>query len=114
MVTKRVLMDNSVYIFAKMVLSFNGEDILVKAAKDSITVTTPSVRSGLRALISVDKHHRLLVKISMLNTNLAVLGWTVYAQIGMLNLAVLGLKGRRGFLRSLLFFGRIGRMFGAV
>lgn len=114
MVTKRVLIDSSMYIFANIVLSLNGEDILVKAAKDSITVATPSVRSGLRALISIDRHHRLLEKISVLNTNLAVLGWTVYAKIGMLNLAVLGLKGRRGFLISLLFFGRIGRMFGAV
>ena len=107
-------MDSSMYIYANMVLSFDGEDILVKVAKDNITVTTSSVRSGLRALISIDRHHRLLMKISVLNTNLADLGWTVYAQIGVLNLAVLGLKGRRGFLRSLLFFGRIGRMFGAV
>ena len=107
-------MDRSLGIFADMVLSINGEYVLVKAVKDSITVTTPSVRSGMRALISIDKHHRLLEKIHVLNRIFTNLGWTVYEHMGMLNLAVLGLKGRRRFLRSLLFLGRIGRMFGAV
>lgn len=101
-------------IFAEIVLSLDGEDIFIKVAKESITVTTSSVSSGLRALISIDEHHELLLKLNVLNKYFLIIGWAVYARIGIFNMAILGLKGRPQFIRTLLFFGRIGRMVGAV
>jgi hypothetical protein len=107
-------MDRSVDIYANIVLSFNGEDMSIDATKDSITITTPSVRSGLRALLNMQEHHRLFNRATELDATLAALGWTLYAHIGIFNIAVLGLKGRRGFLTALIFFGRLGRIVGAV
>ena len=107
-------MDRSVDIFANMILSLNGEDIFIKAEKGDIWVTSPSVRSGLRALLNLDGHHGLLKNTTELNTAFINLGYTLYAHLGIFKLALLGLKGRRGTLRALFFFGRIGRMLGAV
>jgi hypothetical protein len=97
-----------------MILSLNGENFFIKASKDSITVTTNSVRSGLRALLSLDEHHRIIENSNRLNTALKGFGWTLYAHIGTFKFAVLGSKGRRGILKALFFFGRIGKTLGAV
>ena len=102
-------MDSSMDIFADMILSFNGEDLFIKTSKDSITVTTHSVHSGLRALLSLDEHHRILENANRLNTALKDLGWNLYAHNGIFRFAVLGSRARRGFLKALFFFGRTGR-----
>ena len=102
-------MERSMEIFADIVLSFNGEDIFIKAANESITMTTPSVRSGLRALLDMDEHHGLSKRANEVNRALTVLGWTLYAHIGILKLGLLGLNAQRGFLSALFIFGRLGR-----
>lgn len=107
-------MDRSMDIFADMILSFNGEDLFIKASKDSIRVITPSIRSGLRALLSLDEHHRVLENANRLNIALKEIGWTLYAHIGIFKFAVLGSRGRRGILKALFFFSRLGRTFDAV
>lgn len=107
-------MDRSMDIFADMILSLNGEDLFIKASKGKIRVSTPSVRSGLRALLSLDEHHRIVENASRLNTALKNLGWTFYAHIGIFKFAVLGSRGRRGILSTLFLFGRVGKTLGAV
>ena len=107
-------MDRSIDIFADIVLSFNGEDISVDAIKDTIKVTTPSMRSGLRALLSIEEHYKFFNRANELNAALEKFGWTLYAHIGILNIPILGLKARRGFLKALFIFGRLGKMVGAV
>jgi hypothetical protein len=76
-IIKGTLMDRSMDIFADMILSFNGEDLFIKASKDSITVTTHSVRSGLKTLLSLNRHHRLIKGTAELNKALLDLCWTL-------------------------------------
>jgi hypothetical protein len=101
-------------INADIVLSVNGEDLSVKAVNDTVTVTTDSVRSGLRALLSINEKQQLLDRSSDLNTAIKRLGWTVYAHIGFINLAVLGLKELSGSLKMLIYLARLAKTVGAV
>lgn len=107
-------MNRSLNIYADMILSFNGEDLFIKATKKSIMLSTPSVRSGLRALLSLNEHHKIHEISTELNSALKEFGLTLYAQIGIFRFAVLGSRGGRSFLKALFFFGRIGRTLGVV
>jgi len=109
-----MIMDRSMAVFSDMTLSFNGETITINAEDDRITVSSPSIRSGLRALLGMDEHHDLSTRSAELSAMLADLGWTLYAHAGIFNLAILGLKARRGLFNALFVFGRIGRMIGVV
>jgi hypothetical protein len=107
-------MHRSVEIDADIVLSINGEDISIKAVKDTFTVTSKSVRSGFRALLAFCEHQNLLDRSNDLNTVIKRLGWTVYARIGIFRLAVLGLKEVGGSLKIMFNLARLARMIGAV
>jgi hypothetical protein len=101
-------------IAADMVLSINGEDLSIKSEKDTVTITPNAVRSGLRALLALNDHPKLLDRSSVFNSIVKQLGLTVYAQVGFLKLAVLGLKKRSGALTILVKLARLARMVGAV
>ena len=113
-ILKKKKMHRSVEIDADIVLSINGEDISIKAVKDTFTVTSKSVRSGFRALLAFCEHQNLLDRSNDLNTVIKRLGWTVYARIGIFRLAVLGLKEVGGSLKIMFNLARLARMIGAV
>ena len=107
-------MDRRIEIFADMVLSFNGEDLHLIASNNDFTVTPASYRSGLRALLEINKHYNLQRRRNTLNEILIRQGWTIYARSGKLKLAILGLKGRRGLMAALLYFSQLCRLAGTI
>lgn len=97
-----------------MILSISEEDLQLIVFQNKILVTPSSFKSGLRALLKIDRHHNLLQNSTTLNKILAKQGWTVYAHSGRVRLAVLGLKGRRGLITTFYYFGRLCRLAGAI
>lgn len=100
-------MGRKVQVYADMVLSFNGEDLVLSARCASITVTPPSLLSGLRTLNRVNAHHDLARNIKRINAVTAQLGWTLYARIGLFKFALLGTRAKGHTLTSLLLLSRL-------
>lgn len=101
-------------ILATLVLSFDGEDFHLNASNRTVELTSPSVRSGLRALLSLDEHHQLFKISNTLDAALKRHGCTVYVRSGKINLAILGSKAWRGFMTALIYLGRLSRWVGAI
>lgn len=101
-------------LWVKLVLSFDGEDFHLSASNHSVELSSPSVRSGLRAMLYLNEHHQLLERSNGLNVVLKNHGWTVYAHSGHFKMAILGLKGSRFFMTALIYFGRLSRWVGAI
>jgi hypothetical protein len=86
-------MKQSLEIFADIVLSSNGEDFSVVASKNSITISMPSLLSGMGNLVFIIGQRRFIEKSRKLDKFLRLFGWTIYLKYGRFKLATLGSKG---------------------
>ena len=97
-------MYNPLDIFADIVLSVNGEDISIAAAKDAITVSIPSLRTGIKTMANANGKRQLTEHVNRLDEVLRSQGWTLYFSYGRFKMATLGSKAN---LKLLKLFNRI-------
>ncbi len=100
----------SVDIFADLVISFDGENLNLKAEKDCIVISAPTFRSSIRTMLRLREHN---VRFGAIDAGLTYLGLSLYIKTGRLSFPLLGVKGNRLLLSTLLFIGRIGKWLGA-
>lgn len=101
-------MNKSIDIYADIVLSFNGEDILINASDDTLTISAPSIGSALRTLININEHYNI-EKHGKLDALLKRERWTVYANSGRFKMAILGYNSSSKLLPFLMRLARFGK-----
>lgn len=88
-------------IYADLVLSCNGEDLKVHIEGNSIILSAPSFRSGIRTLSKMLDNPHWARGIDELDKKLTNLFLTLYLQAGRIRFALLGLEGK-SYRKSLL------------
>lgn len=81
-------------IYADLVLSFDGEDLKVHMEGNSIVISSPSFRSGIRFLLKMLNNPEWVRGLEELDKKLTNLFLTLYVQAGKVRFALLGLEGK--------------------
>jgi len=93
-------------IYADLVLSFNGEDFKVLVEGNSIIVSAPSIRQGVRFLLKMLENPYSVHGLDKLDQKLTNLFLTLYFQAGKVRFALIGLEGKRYRLALLQWLAR--------